>query len=188
MVNAAFLVGLVIGFAFFAGLRRHFPLYEGLEDALRILRAFSEHDVVAERGLSLLTNLEAACRTLVANQDGEKYRSRQQLVTGLFGQLRPLDPIYQADIVNRQSEQNIFGSAKRRDRSDMPVGDRSGSIDGMQDLDSFRLDQQAQCGAPSVDDISMMPPRLTQDSRGAREGDDWQPQAEDDSFLFDVDV
>lgn len=133
IVNATFLAGLSIGLAFFANLRQQFPLHECLGDALKVLQIFAKSDIVAQRGLSLLTNLESACRMYVSKCDIERYEVRTRLVADLFGEFQASNSTTQQQpsylqnkrrtATIRQDSQNTSSNtwAETPDRSDQTV-------------------------------------------------------------------
>ncbi|KAJ9607119.1 hypothetical protein H2200_008191 [Cladophialophora chaetospira] len=188
IVNAAFMAGLVIGLAFFARLRRHFPLYEGLGDALRMLSAFSEHDIVARRGLLLLRNLEAACRLFVANQDCEKYKCRQHLVTSLFGDLRSLDSNDEGSSVYHHDRDSSPDATRRQNWANVTGDSQGPSTKGVQVSDIDGLRPPTESDLLPNDSIFAVPLGTAQDGGRQREEHGWQPQVDDDAFLLDANV
>ncbi|KAK4940656.1 hypothetical protein LTR10_019286 [Elasticomyces elasticus] len=106
VVNSVSVAALVVALAFFADLDQKFPLYECLWDSRNILEAFAKHDLVARLYLSVIKDLEVACRAYVADRDQPKHESRQHLMGGQFGQFEisntneaPEEPVMRCDVV-----------------------------------------------------------------------------------------
>ena len=180
VVNAVFLAGLVAGLAFFAKLRRHFPLHECLGDALKLLKLISGHDIVARRGLSLLTNLEAACRTLAAKQDRGKDKSRRQLVTSVFGHFQ-VDPDPEMNSFGRQHDQERSLRTCREPALNSTPGDPELEVDYTQDSQPLNIHRVSQSDVRR--DISEADLMLAsfEDSSASN----WQAPTEGDEYAFD---
>ncbi|ETI27785.1 hypothetical protein G647_00234 [Cladophialophora carrionii CBS 160.54] len=184
VVNAAFLAGLAIGLAFFARLRRQFPLHEGLADALRTLKAFSEQDIVARRGLSLLTNLEAAC-----GKSG--WRIIQALATVShwpFGHFQPLNREAQEGVLNGHGVQDSFSEHERPAEWNARKRLSSSSPSGVRSAQSGQLGRDTQFKALPVNSDLTEQRLPAQDDTPQPGSNDWQTDVENDALLFDADV
>lgn len=85
VVNSLFVASLVLGLAQFSGLELVLPLDKSLCTARSLLDSFSAYDSVARRAVSIVEDLQMACR--IHNEDKTRQKMEQQslLVKNLFG-------------------------------------------------------------------------------------------------------
>ncbi|KAK2060834.1 fungal-specific transcription factor domain-containing protein [Colletotrichum caudatum] len=87
LINSVFVSALVLGLAVFGDLDSTFPLDQGLNDALALLRNLSKHDPVASRELSIVEHLQSACVLQRGRRVREKMEFQRMLVGELFGSI-----------------------------------------------------------------------------------------------------
>ncbi|KAK2037485.1 fungal-specific transcription factor domain-containing protein [Colletotrichum somersetense] len=87
LINSVFVSALVLGLAVFGDLDSTFPLDQGLNDALALLRNLSRHDLVASRELSIVEHLQSACVLQRGRRIREKMEFQRMLVGELFGSI-----------------------------------------------------------------------------------------------------
>lgn len=84
-VNAVCNIALVLGAAVFADQDKNFPLQEGLEQALKILRHFTPHDPHASRYEQIITYLSNAVKEYISRRNRQSMEHRSKEVSQLFG-------------------------------------------------------------------------------------------------------
>lgn len=78
LINAVANIALVLGAAVFADQDKNFPLQEGLEQSLKILRHFLPHDPHASRYAQIITYLSEAVREYVRQRDQQPEKERRE--------------------------------------------------------------------------------------------------------------